>query len=225
MDFKVEQIFFYLQVLILGIVIVSIGPVFMYFYEKNRTKHLKQSAKNLGLSFSKLGREGTLSKHANFKLFSQGRCKKLRNEMEGINDNNQISIFDYSYDKKMSSSTTTFRFTVMSIECHKLCAPHFELVHENFGHKLNPQSIEQDIDFELFPTFSKRYFLNGKDEAKIREFFTPELIDLFEWNLGLCIEVQENIIIIYTNCKRCKPYEIRDFIKNAKVVFSKFTSA
>ena len=34
----------------------------------------------------------------------------------------------------------------------------------------------KDIDFEMYPDFSKRFLITGKEEADIRSFFTEDLI-------------------------------------------------
>lgn len=217
MDKNTYYLFFF-------ILVISIW-IFTYFYEKNRREILEYIATHLGFSFSKIGREHTQSQHANFELFSQGRRKKIINEMWGTHDDNQISIFGYRYTVGSGKSSTTFNQTVISIKCDKFCTPHFELKPENIFHKIGQVFGSEDIDFDAFPDFSKKYLLKGKNEVKIRELFTSEVISFFEWNLGLCVEAQGNILIVYKQNIRCKPDDIRDFLKNGKTVHSKLFSS
>jgi hypothetical protein len=111
---------------------------------------------------------------------------------------------------------------VLSIEGSKLNFPKFELEPENTFHKIGQVFGYQDIDFESFPIFSKKYLLRGNDEAKIRELFTPEVIKFFERNQNIHIEAQGNTLIFYRPSKRCKPDEIKGFYQDGQVALSHF---
>ena len=80
----------------------------------------------------------------------------------------------------------------------------------------------QDIDFESFPVFSKKYLLRGSDEVKIRALFTPEVIRFFEKNQNIHIEGQGNTLIFYKPSKRCKTDEIKAFYQKGKIALSNF---
>ena len=151
MEFSTDNLWLYIIILIAGSLIYS------YIYEKKRTEALKLIARSLGFSFSKEGREITLSNHSNFELFSKGHSKKFRNEMWGKDKNNAVSIFGYSYTQGHGKNSSTYKQTVLSIECGELKSPKFILKPENTFHKIGQVFGYQDIDFDSFPTFSKDF--------------------------------------------------------------------
>lgn len=189
-----------------------------YYYEKKRTEALKLIAKNLHFSFSKVGRDLTEHKHQNFQLFSKGHGKKVKNEMWGNRNSIDVSIFGYQYTEGHGKHSSTYNQTVVSMDCNKLKFPLFELKPENTFHKIGQIFGYQDIDFENFPDFSKNYLLRGEDESKIRQLFTSRVINFFESNNDLCIEAQNNTLILYKPSNRCKPEEIARFIEEGQKV-------
>lgn len=189
-----------------------------YIYEKKRTEALALIANSLSFSFSKVGREVTEHKHRNFQLFSKGRSRKIKNEMWGKRNGNDVSIFGYQYTEGHGKNSTTYKQTVVSMDCSKLKFPSFELKPENTLHKIGQIFGYQDIDFASFPTFSKKYLLRGADESEIRQLFTAQVIHFFESNQNLCIEAHDSTLIFYKPFKRCKPGEIVEFIEEGQSV-------
>ncbi len=214
MDFSLDSVWQYIFIFLVG------SFIFSYIYEKKRTEALLLIAKKLGFTFSKSGRETTKSKHENFELFSKGQSREFKNEIWGDDKENNVSIFGYCYTEGHGKNSTTYNQTVLSIECSNLKSPHFQLKPENAFHKIGQVFGYQDIDFELYPTFSKTYLLRGNDEMKIREFFTPKAIKFFELNQGIYIEAQGNILIFYKPSKRCKPNEIKALYRDGQAVLS-----
>ena len=216
MEFSIGSLWPYILIFVIG------SLIFSYLYEKKRTEALELIAKSLGLSFSKDGRNATKSMHHNFELFSKGHSQKLKNEIWGNIDNNRISIFGYSYSQRNGENSTTYNQTVLSIEYSKLDFPNFELEPENTFHKIGQVFGYQDIDFESFPIFSKKYLLRGNDEVKIRALFTPEVIKFFEKNQNIHIEAQGSTLIFYKPSIRCKPDEIQEFYQKGQMALSNF---
>jgi hypothetical protein len=214
MDFSLDNLWPYILTFMVG------SLIFSYIYEKKRTEALELVARGLGFSFSKSGRETTKSKHESFELFSQGHSKKLRNELWGKDRNNIVSIFGYSYTQGHGKNSTTYNQTVLSIKVSNLNFPKFELEPENTLHKIGQVFGYQDIDFEAFPLFSKKYLLRGNDETKIRQLFTPKVIKYFEINQNIHIEAQGNTLIFYKPSKRCKPDEIQAFYHDGNATLS-----
>lgn len=189
-----------------------------YIYEKRRTEALKLIARNLGFTFSKKGRDQTEQKHQNFQLFSKGYGRKVKNEMWGNRNGFDISIFGYQYTEGNGKNSSTYKQTVVTIDCKKRMFPSFELKPENTFHKIGQIFGYQDIDFETSPNFSKKYLLRGDDESKIRQLFTPRIISFFESNKNLCIEAQNNTIIFYKASKRCKPKDIEELLDKGQKI-------
>jgi len=216
MEFNIVTLWPYTLILIICILIYS------YFLEKKRSEALELIAQKLGFSFTKSGRETTKSMHESFDLFSKGSHRKLRNEIWGNNNNNRVSIFGYSYAMSHGSSAKAYSQTVLSIEYSELNIPEFELEPEYITHKIAQVFGYQDIDFESFPVFSQKYLLRGKDEVKIRQLFTPEVISFFETNQDIHIEAQGNTLIFYKPSQRCEPDEIKEFYRKGQIALSNF---
>lgn len=216
MEFSLGTLWPYILIFIIG------SLIFSYIYEKKRTEALDLIAKNLGFSFSKSGRETTKLSHKHFELFSKGHNRKLKNEIWGKNRNNKVSIFGYSYSQRNGEHSSTYNQTVLSIEASTSNFPKFELEPENTFHKIGQVFGYQDIDFESFPIFSKKYLLRGNNEIEIRELFTPEVIKYFEINQNIHIEAKGNTLIFYKPSKRCKPDEIQRFYQEGQTALSNF---
>jgi hypothetical protein len=192
------------------------------FIEKKRTEELELIAKKLGFSFSKSGRESTESTHKNFELFSLGHSKELKNEMWGKDLDFTFSIFGYSYRTGHGQNTMLYNQTVLSLQCKDLNLPKFDLKPEDTIYKIAQIFGYQDIDFEAFPFFSKKYLLRGDDENKVRELFSPDVIKYFEQNQNICVESQGSNLIFYKKSKRSEPEEIHTFYKDGRTALLNF---
>ena len=101
-----------------------------------------------------------------------------------------------------------------------------EYLFDKIGSALGYQDI--DIDFESDRTgveFSKKYLLQGKDEQKVRELFTPEVLGFFGGQYGVSTEGGGDQLIFYRLGKRIKPEDVRPFIEEGLEVFRLFASS
>ena len=96
--------------------------------------------------------------------------------------------------------------------------PAFELRPENALIRLASTFGYQDIDFDSFPEFSKRYLLRGEDEAAIRSRFGPGVLQGLERNLGWWIEGAGPLVLLYRQGKRVKPSELYGFLNDTREV-------
>jgi hypothetical protein len=65
----------------------------------------------------------------------------------------------------------------------------------------------KDIDFEMYPDFSKRFLITGKEESEIRNFFTDDLIRFFENRQIYHIESNGEALIIFDKIKLARTDE------------------
>ena len=193
-----------------------------YIYERKRSEALQIVAKKLGFSFSKSGRGHTEQKHQGFQLFSKGHGGTIKNEIWGRCNDINVSIFGYQYTVGYGKHSRTYNQTVKSMDCSRVMFPTFELIPENTFHKIGQVFGYQDIDFESFPEFSKKYLLRGEDELKIRQLFTPQIISFFESNKNLCVEAENNTLIFYKASKRCKPDDIQEYFEKGQLIHNLF---
>jgi len=87
--------------------------------------------------------------------------------------------------------------------------PVFVLDRENFVTSFYHLAGLDDINFEQFPDFSKRFYLNGTDEAAIRAFFTPALVFFFESHPFYHIESNGQYLMIKGKDRTASIQEIK----------------
>jgi hypothetical protein len=74
----------------------------------------------------------------------------------------------------------------------------------------------KDIDFEMYPDFSKKFLLMGNNESEIRSFFTEEIIRFFENQQIYHIESSGNALLIFDKIKLARTDETVAFIDYGK---------
>ena len=65
----------------------------------------------------------------------------------------------------------------------------------------------KDIDFEMYPNFSNKFLITGKNETEIRAFFTDELIRFFESRQIYHIESNGEALILFDKIKLARTDE------------------
>jgi hypothetical protein len=65
----------------------------------------------------------------------------------------------------------------------------------------------KDIDFEMYPDFSRKFLITGKNESEIRSFFSKELVGFFEKNQIYHVESNGEAIIIFDKIKLARTDE------------------
>ncbi len=140
----------------------------------------------------------------NFGYFKTRRIEKISN----ILTNNSCTIFDVHFSEGELIAKQIIKTTMMHINPKKNI-PDFTLDKEGlFEHILHFVGYA-DIDLENHPDFSKRFYLSGKDETKIKEFFTDELILFFESNKQYHISASQNGLLIFGNERLASVKEIK----------------
>ena len=215
--------------LILGVVVAGIAGVMIWswVHEKKRTEAIAQVAQELNLEFTAHPLDWTSYLKMDFDLFQKGRSRIVSNLIEGRSHGTKVSIFDYRYKHSSSRQTNSGSLTVQKkseayqqqtvvlIGSDQLDLPTFSLYPETIFHWLANVVGFQDINFEDYPTFSKRYRLVGQDEPAIRERFQPEVLTYFEERTPLTVEARPHRLLIYRAGKRVKPQQIPELLEEA----------
>ena len=202
-------------------------------YEKLRTKEFKQVAEEMGFSFYPKGddmqlRIGVTARLSDFHLFSQGRSRKIRNMLHSVSEQLEVGILEYQGRIGSEWSNRIVRQSVICFRSPELSLPQFSLRPEGLHHKIGSSLGYQDIDFESHRTgaeFSKKYLLQGKDERKVRELFTTEVLGFFEGQDGVSTEGGRSRLIFYRDGGRIKPEDVRPFMEEGLEVFRLFASS
>ena len=74
----------------------------------------------------------------------------------------------------------------------------------------------KDIDFEMYPDFSKKFLLMGNDESEIRSFFTDDVIHFFENHQRYHLESNGEALIIFDKIKLARTDETMVLIDYGK---------
>jgi hypothetical protein len=181
-------------------------------FEQARTEALQGVADELGLQFYPKG-DGTVENEiGHLRLFNQGHSRKMKNMISGQTEDIEVAIFGYRYTTGGGKNQHTHQQTVISFRSPHLSLPEFEIRPENLFHKIGQALGYQDIDFDSHPIFSKKYLLRGPDEAAVREFLTPKLLQFFESQQGISVEASRDRLIYYRASKRIKPEQVRSFM-------------
>jgi len=200
------------------------GIAWSIWSEKKRTEAMTQAANDLGLPFFPTGDPSLINELSHFKLFSQGRSRTISNMIHGDTAAVTVGIFDYKYVTGSGKNRTTHVQTVISFESSALDLPQFLVRPEHLFDKIGGVLGFKDIDFETHPAFSKSYMLQGSEEERIRETFTPELLSFFETMSGITVEGAGNRLVYFRSRKRMKPQETRKFMEEGFKIYAQFKS-
>ncbi|WP_397447048.1 SulP family inorganic anion transporter [Polaribacter sp. R77954] len=129
-----------------------------------------------------------------FGYFKTRKIEKVSNVLS----NNACTIFDAHFSEGELIAKQLIKITMLHIRTNQE-TPDFTLDKEGFFEHFLHFVGYADIDLDNHPDFSKRFYLSGKNEEKIKAFFTDELILFFESNRQYHIEATENGILIIGN--------------------------
>ena len=147
-----------------------------------------------------------------FHFFEIRPIERKSNTLKGRFDEINMSweISDVTFNEGDAFSAETFNTTLMVLKINKPI-PVFAMEKEGLFEKIFDRVMAftgfKDIDFEMYPDFSKRFLITGKDEAEIRSFFTDELIRFFENRQIYHIESNGEAIILFDKIKLARTDE------------------
>ncbi len=179
---------------------------------KRRKENIKQTALSLGLSYMDKAPENFLSPLKTFNIFNDGYSKRPYNFMQWKKQDIDCSIFDYKYNSSTGPNGSIYSQTIFLVQTDKLNLTKFSMTPESIFNKIGNKLTKNDIDFDRYTNFSKKYHLKGKDEDAVRKVFTDEIMQFFEHKKErVSIEADGDKIIIYSRSKEIKPKEIHKF--------------
>jgi hypothetical protein len=196
-----------------------------YYLERKRTEEMGLAAERLGFSFSIVPEPGLLEGLRSFRLFSQGRSRRIRNVLRRHVDHIQITLFDYRFTTSGGKHNRTHDQTVGLFETARLELPAFALRPEHVFHRLAGALGYQDIDFEQDPAFSEAVLLQGRDEDQIRSLFDRNLLAYFARHPGVCTEGEGSRLVFYRQERRVDPAQLEGFVEEGLDVLSAMLEA
>ncbi|MBC8351242.1 MAG: hypothetical protein H8E66_04615 [Planctomycetes bacterium] len=190
---------------------------------KERTAAMSDFAAGLELEFFESGHEELLSRLATFQLFNSGHSRRMKNVIIGKTELASIAIFDYRYTTGGGKNQSTHNQTVVTMESESLALPNFTMRPEHLFDRVGSALGFQDIDFDDHPQFSQSFVLKGKDEAAIREFFDPQILDFFADRAGICFEGTAGRFIYFRGGTTQSTDDLRKYLEEGYSVYQAFT--
>lgn len=128
-------------------------------------------------------------------------------------------IADVTFSEGAAFTAETFNTTLMVLKLNKKI-PVFRMEKEGMFEKLFDRVMAytgyKDIDFEMYPDFSKKFLIKGNKESEIRSFFTYKVIRFFENNQIYHLESNGEALVIFNKIKLARTDETIAFIDYGK---------
>ena len=136
-------------------------------------------------------------------------------------------IADVTFNEGKAFTAETFNTTLMVLKLDKKL-PIFTMEKEGVLGKIFDRVMAftgyKDIDFEMYPDFSKKFLLMGENESEIRSFFTEKIIHFFENHQIYHVESNGESIVIFDKIKLARTDETIAFIKYGRELASLLNS-
>ncbi|NND33773.1 MAG: SulP family inorganic anion transporter [Saprospiraceae bacterium] len=185
-----------------------------------RQVHLKVLADKLGATFDSHVDWNT-SYLRNFQFFEIRPIERKDNCIRGAFEKLEVQweIADVTFNEGAAFSAEVYHSTVMTIRLPKQL-PKFVMQKEGVFDKIFDRVMAfsgyRDIDFQFYPTFSKRILLMGENEDKIRKFFTAGIIEFFESEPVQHIECNGEALLIFIKMKLAPTDAVEEVIDFSK---------
>ena len=160
-----------------------------------------------------------------FHFFEIRPIEHKYNSVKGVFDSYGASweVADITFNEGQAFTAETFNMTMMVLNLNKKI-PVFALEKEgvlgNIFDKVVAFTGYKDINFEMYPEFSKKFLLMGNNESEIRFFFTEEVINFLENHQIYHIESNGEALFIFNKIKLARTDETIEFIAYAKELAS-----
>lgn len=143
---------------------------------KQRSEGLRQLAMQSGYEFFEKPDAALEADLAEIQI-QQPRigAQRFQNVLRGSYGGHESILADLTFGQQRQRSYAS----IMSFKFSE-AFPDFYLCPESTLWKLTEKLGNKDIDFDDAPEFSRKFFLHGKDEAAIRQFFKRDLTLAFE---------------------------------------------
>ena len=156
-----------------------------------------------------------------FHFFKIRPIERKSNCLRGTFEETGVSweISDVTFNEGEAFSAETFNTTLILLKLNKEI-PVFTMEKEGLIEKIFDRVMAltgfKDIDFEMYPDFSSKFLITGKNESKIRQFFSSKLISFFEKNHIYHIESNGEAMIIFNKIKLARTDETISLIEYGK---------
>jgi MFS superfamily sulfate permease-like transporter len=160
-----------------------------------------------------------------FHFFEIRPIERKYNCLKGNFESLDVSweIADITFNEGGAFTAETFNTTMMVLQLNKKI-PIFTMEKEGVLEKIFDRVMTytgyKDIDFEMYPDFSKKFLIMGNKESEIRSFFTDDVIRFFENHQIYHLESNGEALVIFNKIKLARTDETIAFIDYAKELAS-----
>jgi len=157
----------------------------------------------------------------NFHFFEIRPVERKLNCIKGTFKDLDVSweIADVTFSEGAAFTAETFNTTLKVLKLNKKI-PVFTMEKEGVLEKIFDRMMAftgyKDIDFEMYPNFSKKFLIMGNKESEIRSFFTDEIIRFFENHQIYHLESNGEALVIFDKIKLARTDETVAFIEYGK---------
>jgi len=157
----------------------------------------------------------------NFHFFEIRPIERKSNCLKGAFEELDVSweIADVTFNEGAAFTAETFNTTLMVLKLNKKI-PVFTMEKEGVFERIFDRVMAlagyKDIDFEMYPDFSKKFLIMGNEESEIRSFFTDEIIRFFENHQIYHLESNGEALVIFDKIKLARTDETMAFIDYGK---------
>ena len=153
----------------------------------------------------------------NFHFFEVRPIERKSNCLKGKFKDIGVSweIADVTFNEGNAFTAETFTTTLMVLRLNEKI-PVFSMEKEGMVEKLFDRVMaftgHKDIDFDMYPNFSKKFLVMGKNELDIRSLFSEEIVRFFEEHQIYHLESNGEALVIFDKIKLARTDETIAFI-------------
>ena len=153
-----------------------------------------------------------------FHFFEIRPIERKYNCLNGLFEELNVSweIADVMFNEGQTFTAETFNTTLMVLKLNRKL-PIFTMEKEKAYERLFDRVIAltgyKDIEFEMYPNFSRKFLVMGNQGDEVRSLFTDEVISFFEEHQISHIESNGEALLIFNKLKLARTDETLEFIK------------
>jgi len=147
-------------------------------------------------------------KYKDFPIHIGNKIPYEENILTKYAENAKQEVSDITLVEGARQSQHEIHITVVQVSEINVLIPDFDLEPEGLWSKLFESVAGKDIDFDNHPAFSNKYYLRGRNETDVRDFFSEQIIQFLENREEMHIECHRNRLIFYKKRDLLEPSEI-----------------
>ena len=193
---------------------------FSFYFDNKRRQQWLEVATALGfesLAIFPTELDGVVGRSP---LLNTGRKRTWTNIYRRQVDSLGVVFGDYRYTVGHGKTTNVWHQTIILFHSPTFESPRFEIKPEGWFSRIGEMLGAQDIDFTEAAQFSKKYVLKSDDEAAVRDFLRPDILELLAGLHHLCLEVRSGSLMFWFDRRTIPPLEFKTAFEQAFSVYT-----